>query len=272
MPTATVNGAALHYIERGAGARAILFAHGFLWNGAMFDNQINALQDRYRCVAADFRGQGGSEVTPDGYDMGTLTADLVALIERLDLAPCHFVGLSMGGFVGQRLAVHHPHLLRSLTLMETSADPEPAFSAVKYRLLGLVARTLGLGVVAGPVMKIMFGDTFRQDPARADERARLRAQLLANDRVGVVRALQGVVGRHGYLERLGEISLPTLILVGDEDVATPPLRAQRMQARLPHARLVTIPGAGHTSSIEAPAAVTAALSDFLDGVDACGAG
>src|SRR6185295_5463818 len=164
MPEVQVHGVALHYTERGAGRETVVFAHGLLWNGRMFDAQMAALADRYRCIAFDFRGQGGSEATADGYDMDTLAADALALVERLGCAPCHFVGLSMGGFVGMRLAIRHPEALRSLILLNTTADPEPAANLPRYRLLRFVARWLGLRAVAGRVMPVLFGRTFLQDP------------------------------------------------------------------------------------------------------------
>src|SRR5438552_10053419 len=127
-----VNGAEIHYESRGAG-ETILFLHGLLWGGWMFEPQMRALETTARCVAIDFRGQGGSEVTAGGYDMETLFADVVALIEALVLAPAHLVGLSMGGFVGMRIAARRPDLVRSLALLETSADPEPPENVPRYR-------------------------------------------------------------------------------------------------------------------------------------------
>jgi pimeloyl-ACP methyl ester carboxylesterase len=128
--------------------------------------RLALLKERYRCVAFDFRGQGRSEVTRSGYDMETLYEDAVALIEQLDCAPCHFLGLSMGGFIGLRLAARRPELLRSLMLLETTADPEPSENVAKYKQLTFVARWFGLGLVVDRVMPIMFGRTFLADPAR----------------------------------------------------------------------------------------------------------
>jgi len=147
MPIIRVNGAALYYEEHGAGPETIVCAHGLLWSCRMFDAQVALLKERYRCVAFDFRGQGQSEVTRSGYDMETLYEDALALIEQLGCAPCHFLGLSMGGFIGLRLAARHPELLRSLILLETSADPEPGEHVAKYRQLTFVARWFGLGPV-----------------------------------------------------------------------------------------------------------------------------
>ena len=263
MPSARVNGAELHYEEHGSGPESIVFAHGLLWSGRMFDDQVRGLRDRYRCVTFDFRGQGRSEVTRGGYDMDTLTDDAAALIETLECAPCHFLGLSMGGFVGMRLAIRRPELLRSLMLLETSADPEPRENLGRYRRLNFVARWFGLGLVADRVMPILFGRKFLEDPAREELRQEWRRRLTANDRVGIPRAARGVIDREGVYEELSGIRLPTLIIVGDQDIATVPARAERMHARIPGSKLVVIPGAGHSSTIEEPAAVNAAIIEFL---------
>ncbi len=229
----------------------------------MFDNQVQALRDRYRCITFDFRGQGKSEITPSGYDIDTLSKDAAALIEALKCAPCHFLGLSMGGFVGLRLAIRRPDLAKSLMLLETSADPEPEENIGRYRILGFVARWLGLRIVADRVMSIMFGEKFLNDPLRTEQKEEWRERLIANDRVGITHALQGVIGRAGVYDELDKIAVPTLIIVGDQDVATPPEKAERMHARIQGSKLLMIPGAGHTSTVEEPEAVNAALEGFL---------
>ncbi|HMB91441.1 MAG TPA: alpha/beta hydrolase [Rhodothermales bacterium] len=261
MPTMRVNGAEIYYEEQGTGSETIVFAHGLLWSGAMFASQVRAFQDHYRCITFDFRGQGRSEVTAAGYDMDTLTEDAAALIETLDCAPCHFLGLSMGGFVGLRLALHYPGLLKSLMLLETSADPEP--NQKKYRLLNFIARWFGLRPVASRVMPIMFGEKFLNDPARAKEQVAWRQRLIANHRIGITRATEGVIYREGVYEMLDQIKTPTLIVVGDQDVATVPAKSERMHERIPGSQLVIIPGAGHTSTVEEPEAVNTALRAFL---------
>ncbi|HKP75276.1 MAG TPA: alpha/beta fold hydrolase [Longimicrobiaceae bacterium] len=266
MPTLRVNGATLWYEEHGGGAEAVVFAHGLLWSGRMFDAQLAALQGRYRCITFDFRGQGRSGVTADGYDMDTLADDAAALIEALGCAPCHFVGLSMGGFIGMRLAARRPELIRSLVLMETSADAEPPENVPRYRMLGGIVRVLGrlgMRLVMGRVMRIMFGRTFLQDPAREAERRLWRQRGMENDRTGITRALDGVIYRQPIHGELVRITIPTLVMVGDEDVATVPAKAERIRDAISGARLVVIPGAGHTSSVEQPAFVNAALEDFF---------
>ena len=265
MPHLQLNGADLYYEEHGNGPPSIVFAHGLLWSGRMFDDQLNALKDRYRCVTFDFRGQGRSGVTQDGYDMDTLAEDAAALIESLHCAPCHFAGLSMGGFIGMRLAIRRPELIRSLMLLETSADPEPQENIGKYKMLGLIGRWLGFGLVANRVMPIMFGQKFLTDPARVQVREHWRERMIANNRIGILRALGGVINRASVYDQLDKITAPTLIIVGDQDIATVPAKAERMHARIRGSKLVVIPGAGHSSTIEDPEAVNAALKEFLSG-------
>src|SRR5258708_37341847 len=163
MPRLQVDGADLHYQEAGRGP-ALVFAHGLLWSSSMFRFQIAALRDRYRCIAFDFRGQGQSEVTRRGYDMDTLARDAAQLIEKLGAAPAHFVGLSMGGFIGMRLAARRRELLRSLVLMETAADSEPRLHHPKYKLMALSARLLGFGPLSRAGVKILFGRPCRAAP------------------------------------------------------------------------------------------------------------
>jgi pimeloyl-ACP methyl ester carboxylesterase len=262
MPTIRVNGVELYYESSGSGPQAVVFSHGLLMSADMFREQVRFLSPRYRVVAYDHRGQGRSDRSARAHDMDTLAADAAALIEALGLAPCHFAGLSMGGFVALRLAARRPELLRSCILLETSAEPEPPQNVSRYRILSWALRLLGTGAVVDKVMPILFGKTFLADPARAELRAEWRGRLLALRR-SIHRSVTGVIERRGVEEELQRISMPTLILVGEEDVATPPPRAERIQAAIRGSRLVQIPCAGHSSTIENPTAVNAALGEFL---------
>ena len=263
MPHIMVNGARLYYEQHGGGPQTVIFAHGLLWSGQMFAQQVDVLQQRYRCITFDWRGQGQSEVTRAGYDMESLYADTLALIDALGIKACHFVGLSMGGFIGMRLAARRPDIVTSLILLGTSADPEPAANIPKYRMLNLVGRWLGFGLVAAQVMPIMFGQKFLGDPTRSRLREEWRRRMLANHRIGITQATAGVITRRGIYDQLHLIRAPTLILVGDQDVATPPAVAQRIHAQIPQSQMAIIPGAGHTSTVEEPEAVNAAILAFL---------
>jgi pimeloyl-ACP methyl ester carboxylesterase len=264
MPRIRVNGVELHYDSTGSGPEAVVLSHGLLFSGEMFREQVRHLADRYRVITYDHRGQGLSEVTAAGYGMDNLTRDASELVEALDVAPCHFAGLSMGGFVAMRLAARRPELLRSCILLETSADPETPENVPRYRRLNMALRLLGARLVAPKVMPILFGRTFLTDPARSALRKEWQDRLGAIRR-SVHRAVTGVVERKGIRDELPRIRVPTLVLVGDEDVATTPSMAERICAAIQGSRLVRIPRAGHSSTIENPGSVNAALDMFLAG-------
>jgi 3-oxoadipate enol-lactonase len=263
MPHIRVHGAQLYYEEHGAGDDTLFFSHGLLWSGEMFREQVAALKGRYRVITFDHRGQGRSERTRERLDMDSLAEDAAELIRQLaPQKPVHFAGLSMGGFVAMRLASRHPQLLKSCILLETSADPEPEEVKAKYRQLTWVVRFLGTRPVVSKVMPIMFGQSFLKDESRAEPRREWKGRLLALDR-DIHRAVTAVTSRSSVYEELQNIRCPTLVIVGEEDVATVPAKAERIHQAIAGSELVRIPRAGHTSTIEAPEEVTRAILDFL---------
>lgn len=263
MPHADLNGAHIHFTDTGGDGEAIVFSHGLLFSGAMFDEQVAHFQRTYRCIAFDHRGQGRSGVTESGYDLDTLTADAAALIEHLGLGPCHFVGLSMGGFVGLRLAARRPELLKTLTLLDTSADAEPVENGPKYKMLNFVARWIGLWAVVGRVMPIVFGQTFLKDATRTQERKRWAKALSEGDRIGTTRAVSGVIHRDSCKDLLGQIDVPVGIGVGAEDVATEPKKSEDIHKHIKGSELVLFEGSGHSSSIETPVLVSELIERTL---------
>jgi 3-oxoadipate enol-lactonase len=262
MPMIRVNGTALYYEDTGGSGAPIVFSHGLLWNTTLFAPQIAALKDRYRCIAYDHRGQGRSaDDAAHAIHMDTVTDDAAALIEALGVAPVHFCGLSLGGIVGMRLAISRPELVRSLVLLDTTVDPEP--NKLKYQALNLIVRHFGMKPVVKAIMPALHGKTALKDPARADERLDWANQLAANRR-SIWRAVNGVLARESLYEELGKIAAPTLVAVGDEDVATVPAQAERIARAINGAKFVVIPKAGHASTLEQPGVVTEAIAAFLD--------
>jgi 3-oxoadipate enol-lactonase len=168
MPNIEISGVSVHCEMQGEGAETIVFAHGLLWSGKMFEAQMASLKPRYRCISFDFRGQGQTAVTRSGYDTETLFADTVGIIEKLNAGPCHFVGVSMGGFIGLCMALRRPELIISLALFATSTYAETENKRKRYCTLTLMARIFGLRMVADKVMPVMFGKSFINDPLRAE--------------------------------------------------------------------------------------------------------
>jgi pimeloyl-ACP methyl ester carboxylesterase len=263
-----VNGVELFYKDSGRGPETIVFSHGLLMDHSMFEAQRAAFEGRYRVVAYDHRGQGQSGQPQDasngwGEDMETLTSDAAALILALHAAPCHFAGLSMGGFVGMRLAARRPALLRTLTLMNTGPDREPFLNRLRYGFLSQLVRMVGTAPFTRIAVRALFGETTRRSP---EHRAMLEdwtARLRRRPRQ-VARALMGVIQRREVTpDELRTIACPTLIITGEDDTSRPPRDSERLASFIPKARLVRIPGSGHSSSLEAPEAVTAAMKQLF---------
>lgn len=272
MPVFNVQGTEIAYTDTGApdglpDAPAIVFGHGLLFGGWMFRQQIAVLRDRYRCVTIDWRGQGESPPAAGGYDMDTLTADAVALIAGLGIAPVHWVGLSMGGFVGQRIGARHGELLRSLTVLGTSADSEEPGKARQQRLLALIQLFFGMKPVLGKVKPLCFGPAFLADPASEGLIAEWLLRLRRGSRAAIRNALLGVTERASVAAEIRGITTPTLVVVGADDLAMPPEQAERIAARIPGARLRVVPDCGHSSSLEQPAVICSLLEEFLHVAD-----
>ena len=269
MATIELDGTSLYYIDTGPGStgETIAFSHGLLWGTELFEPQIAALRGRYRCIAWDHRGQGQSAADHrNTIGMELVWQDAVRLLEALGTGAVHFCGLSMGGFVAMRMAARRPDLVRSLILLETTADPEPIENVARYRLLTRVTRLLGPRVTRSKVAPIMMGKTILADKARRAELAKF-IDLMSRRR-DIWRAVNGVVDRSGVHDEQRRIVAPTLILVGDEDAATPRPKAERIAAAITGAKLVGIPRAGHSSPVEEPEAVTAAIEQFLQALPA----
>jgi 3-oxoadipate enol-lactonase len=277
MPTIDVRGRVIGYTDSGApagnpGAPAVVFGHGLLFGGWMFRPQIETLREHYRCVTVDWRGQGETPATRAGYDMDTLTGDAAELIAALGLGPVHWVGLSMGGFVGQRLAARHGELLRSLTLLDTSADAEmPARARERVRLAWFQV-FFGIRPVLGQIRPLLFGPAFLMNPASADVIAEWWRRLRGSSRSAIRKAVIGVARRAALDGEIGRITLPTLVVVGADDRATPPAHAERIAALIPGARLRVVADCGHSSTLEQPAVVSTLLAEFLAAVDQAAVG
>lgn len=268
MTLLTVNGIQLNISDSGApagdpDAPVLVMGHGLLFSTTMWRHQVEALRATYRCIAVDWRGQGATPATADGYDMDTLYADLVALIEHLDVGPVHYAGLSMGGFVGQRLAARRPKLVRSLILIDTSSGPEDPEKVKRYRLMSTVYGLLGMKPLLGQVAPIMFTPAFIATPHGSAAVDTWVGELRSNNRTGIKKAIRGVTDRLPITDEIGTITAPTLILVGSDDVATPVAKAEVIAAGITGARLTVMAGIGHVSTLEAPDVVTPLMTEFL---------
>ena len=264
MPTFRRGHTTIAYTDTGppAGredAPVVFFAHGLLFSGWMFQHQIAHLRDRYRCVTIDFRGQGNSPRAIGGYDMDTLTVDVAELLRHLQIPVVNYVGLSMGGFVGMRLAARNPETVHTLTLMDTAATAEEPANRAKYKTLAKVYRVAGIKPLRSRVAPIMLADRNLTAPW-IDE---WMAQLGQTDRAGLVKAIESVADRDPCEDEAVRIIAPTMVVVGAEDAATPPAKSRRITELIANSRFHEIDGAGHSPSMERPDEVNAILEAFL---------
>jgi 3-oxoadipate enol-lactonase len=257
---ATVNGHEAYYEIHGAeGKPWLAFSHSLACSTRMWDGQIAALTDRYRVLAYDTRGHGQSAAPKGAYTLEGLADDLKALLESLHIRKTHYVGLSMGGMIGQTFALKYPGVFESLVLADTTSRyPAEAAGAWQDRIK--VAETKGMEPLVQPTLERWFTAPFRK--AHPGEVQKVAAQILKTPVAGYVGCCHAIP-RINLTDRLKEIRVRALVICGDQDPGTPPAMAREIAQNLPGAKLVLIPQAAHLANIEQPEAFNRALAEFL---------
>jgi pimeloyl-ACP methyl ester carboxylesterase len=259
----SLSGGELHYDVRGDGI-PVLLLHAFPLSLAMWDVQARLLEKTHRVVRFDARGFGASSPGDGPLTMERIADDAVALLDHLGLPSAVVCGLSMGGYAAFALVRRHPTRLRALVLADTRAGADaPAARASRAELAERVLKE-GTQVVAETMVPKLLGATSLRE--RPDTVAEVRRITLGNPPRGIANALAGLAGRADSTSTLREIRVPTLVLCGEEDTLTPVSEAEMLAGGIAGARLVTIPKAGHLSSMENPEAFGAALLGFLSGM------
>lgn len=254
-----INGIGMKWEERGEGA-AVLFVHGFPHDHSLWHAQLAALGQRALCIAPDLRGFGGSDATGP-FSMDQWADDLAALLDARSVDRAVVCGLSMGGYIAFAFWRRHRDRVRALVLADTRAGADDEGARAKRREMIGVARDEGAAAVAERLMPGMIGKSTRE---RSPERvAAMRAMLERAPVEGIVGALEAMMARPDSTEMLPTIDVPTLVVVGEKDVLTPPTEARAMHERIAGSRLEVIAGAGHASAFERPSAFSHALGDFL---------
>ena len=264
MPKVAVNGTELYYEDHGPkDGPALVFGHSLFFDHTMFRHQVERFSEEYRVVVYDHRGQGSSAPAPlEELDMDTLADDAAALIEKLELAPCHYVGNSMGGFVAARLAARRPDLLRSAVMMGSSAEAEG--KVAEFGPLVAHMQRHGTEDVIDALMHIMFGDATLSDPDKEGMLEHWRRYMLGLPRE-IGDAAHGVVYREGVLSELADSRVTVLAIAGEEDHAYPPEYSEHVAEAAPLGRWVAVPRAGHSVALEQPEAVNRHLAEHLSG-------
>ncbi len=259
MPEIQANGITIHYQLSGpADAPVVLLSNSLGTRLEMWDPQLPALAQRYRVLRYDSRGHGRSAAPQGPYSIEMLAADALGLLDALGIGRVHFCGLSKGGMVGQMLGAKHGDRLKSLTLASTACHVAPK-ELWDQRIEAV--RQGGMAAVADGVVERWFTAAFRAEPTIVVER--VRQMVLETPPEGYA-ACCAAIREMDLREAIRGIRLPTLIIVGDKDPATPPEKAEEIHERIPGAHLEVIPDAAHLVNIEQDVAFDATLIGFLD--------
>ena len=253
---AKVNGIEIHYEIHGReDAPWLVLSHSLACSGRMWDPQLEAFKDRYRILNYDMRGHGQSEAPKGAYTLDLLADDVLALMDSLKIKKAVYCGLSIGGMIGQTLALRPNAPFERMVLADTThTQPPEALKQWEDRIR--IAESKGMAALVDSTMERWFTPAFRSS-APAQRIAELIRATPVPGYVGCGRAIMGL----NTTARLKEIRLPVLAITGESDGAAPGTR--HIGENVPGAKFVSIPNASHIANIEQPEAFTRALREFL---------
>jgi 3-oxoadipate enol-lactonase len=251
---------AIAYDIAGSGP-LVVFLHGIGGNRHNWEGQVEYFAAGFCAVAWDARGYGASDDPPHPLKFHDYADDLARLLDHLDAERAHFVGLSMGGMILQDFYTRYRKRVATLALVDTSAGFGSVTEEVRRDFLARCLEPLERGLtpadIAPEVVEVLVAKG-----ATPAARQRVRASMEALRVESYKQALHAVITTD-FRAALPHINVPTLVIVGAEDVVTPPSDAEFLAVHIPGASLVTIPGAGHLTNIEHPDAFNVALERFL---------
>jgi pimeloyl-ACP methyl ester carboxylesterase len=270
MKTAKISTGEIVYVDRGSG-QPIVLVHGFPLDHTMWNAQIESLSARARVVAPDLRGFGQSQLGNADPTSG-ITMDRYAddLAELLDVLAIHdqivFTGLSMGGYIAWQFVRKYQQRLRGLVLCDTRAAADTAEArAGRLKMAEKVAEwgSKRVAEMMGP--KLFAPGKFESSLAIVAE---IRRVVESTPPAGIAAAQRGMAARPDMTGFLPQIKVPTLVLVGAEDVISPPAEMQKIAEAIPNSQFVVVPNSGHMTTMENPAAVNSAVLQFLEDLGA----
>ncbi len=266
MPTVTLEGRRLHYLDEGVGDAPIVFIHTFPLQSGMWGPQLQELAPNYRLLAPDLMGFGGSDAPSDRemYSVERWADDVMGLVSALGLDRVVLVGLSSGGYVALSFLRRHREAVGALVLADTRADPDGPDDQERRADEQHWLETEGdVSYLADRLLEGMVSQR-GADRGQVVKRARLFMQ--GNPAQGWMGGLEALKRRPDATGDLHKIDVPTLVVVGEDDQLTPPSVARGLHDQIPGSRLSIVPDAGHLSNMENPAVFNAALRQFLDEV------
>lgn len=255
----SANGIEINYAIEGDGP-VVTFSHSLGCNLSMWDAQAAALRGRYRVLRFDTRGHGQSGAPTGAYTLEQLAEDLLGLLQGLGIERTHFVGLSMGGMIGQVFALKYPEMVQSLVLCDTTSR-YPAAAAPVWQDRIKTVEGKGMEPLVEPTLGRWFTAPFRA--RRPDLMAQVGEMIRDTPAQGYVGCCHAIP-QINVTDRLGAVACPALVIVGEEDPGTPVEMARDIHAALPSAELAILRSASHLSNLEQPEEFNRVLLRFLD--------
>jgi pimeloyl-ACP methyl ester carboxylesterase len=259
MAYADVNGQRLNYEDTGGDSTdVIVFSHGLLMDHEMFAPQVDALRDRWRCITWDERAHGVTQTTPDDFSYWDSASDALGLLDHLGVERAVFAGMSQGGYLSLRAALTAPERVRALVLIDTQSGVEdPANLAAYDQLIDTWATAdEAPQEILDIVAAIILGNDWPGTPAWQDKWRKVAPDQLRQ-------AYKTLVSREDDVtSRLPELSIPTLVVHGEQDAAISVPLAQQLADSL-GGKLAVVPGAGHAANLTHPEQANNAIEAFL---------
>jgi 3-oxoadipate enol-lactonase len=253
-----INGIELNCTVQGTGPWVVM-SHSLACDLHMWDPQAALLANHYTVLRFDTRGHGKSEAPAGEYTLEMLAEDAHGLLDAMGIKSCHWIGLSMGGMIGQVFALRYPGLLKSLILADTTSR-YPAEAKTLWDGRIATAGEKGMDPLVEGTLSRWFTEGFRS--AHRDVCDRVAAMIRTTPVPGYVGCCHAIPNIN-VTQRLKEITCPTMVIVGEQDAGTPVAMAQEIHAAMPGSELVIIPSAAHLSNLEQPEAFNRAISGFL---------
>lgn len=255
---ARANGIDIHCEISGSGPWLTL-SHSLCCDASMWQPQLAALEKRFTVLRFDTRGHGGTDAPAGAYTFEQMTDDVLGLLDALKIGRTHFCGLSMGGMIGQHLALKAPDRIGRLVLADTTSRMPPEAGPLWAERIR-IAQEKGMEAHVQPTLERWFTAPWR---AAHPEVMETIGTLIRNTPVAGYVGCAQAIARIDVTDRLDGIKAPTLVIVGRDDVGTPPAMSEAIAAAIPGARLAVIPAASHLSNIEQAEAFNKLLVDFL---------
>ena len=262
MPTVTTNGIKMNYVDTGGEGTPVLLVHGFPLDLTMWQPQIDALGDRWRLIVPDLKGAGQSEGPDDSsrYTMDSYADELKGLLDELGIDKVVLGGLSMGGYVAFAFLRKYPDAVSALVLADTRAEADPPEGIEKRTKQQEQVRSEGTAGLIEALTGALISQTTKDTKPDVVKTVR---EALDNPARSFIGELEAMKARPDSTPGLASISVPTLIIVGEDDGVTPPDASRKLHEHIGGSRLVVLPEAGHLSNLEVPEAFNSALAEFL---------